>query len=257
MFRRIAVLAMPIVLLAAACSSSDDTMPTDYPWQLTELAGVDGTMTTPITIPTLVFEDDQVAGNASCNQYFGPYVIDGSSITVGPMGSTQMFCADPPGAMEQEAAYLAALEAVDTWSMDGETLTLSSGDEPLLVFAAISQDLAGTSWDLLAYNNGTGGFQSTVIDVSVTAMFAEDGTLTGSAGCNSYNGTWEAEDGSIEIGPVAATLMACADMEVQNQETRYLALLGETGTYRIDAGMLEMFDAEGTRILQYLRAVTP
>lgn len=232
-------------------------MPTDYLWQLTEIAGADETMSTPITIPTLAFEDGQVAGNASCNQYFGSYEIDGSSISFGQLASTEMFCGEPPGVMDQEMAYLAALATVDTWSMDGETLTLSSGDTPLLVYEAISQDLAGSSWDLLAYNNGTGGFQSAVIDFAVTLLFAGDSTLSGSGGCNSYSGTWEVQDGSIAIGPVAATLMACADMEVQDQETRYLALLGEADTYRIDAGTLVMFDAAGIRILQYQRAAAP
>lgn len=231
-------------------------MPTDHPWQLIELAGPDGTMATPITIPTLAFDDGQVSGNASCNRYFGPYEIDGSSITFGPLASTEMFCGEE-GVMDQEAAYLAALATVDTWSIEDEQLTLLSGETPVLVFVAISQDLADTAWDLLAYNNGTGGFQSAVIDVAVTAVFAEDGTLTGNGGCNSYNGTWETDEGSIEIGPIAATLMACADAEVGNQETRYLMLLGEADTYRVDAGTLEIFDAEGTRTLQYRRAATP
>ncbi len=231
-------------------------MPTDYAWQLTEMSGPDGTMVTPITIPTLGFEDGSAVGNASCNRYFGPYEINGSSISFGPLASTQMFCGEP-GVMDQEAAYLAALAAIDAWSMDGEKLTLSSEDTALLVFEAISQELAGSSWDLLAYNNGTGGFESTVIDVPVTAIFAEDGTLTGSAGCNSYNASWESDGDKLEIGPAASTLMACADEAVNQQEVRYLELLGEADTYRIDAESLEIFDADGMRILQYQRSVTP
>jgi len=251
--KRVLLLALPFALIAAACSSGEDAMPTDYPWQLAEIAGPDGTMSTPITIPTLAFEVDSVSGNASCNRYSGGYEIDGSSISFGQLISTQMFC-DEAGVMEQEAAYLAALASVDTWSMDGETLTLSSGGTQLLAFTAISQDLAGSSWDLLAYNNGTGGFESAVIDTPVTAMFGEDDTLTGSAGCNTYNASWTASDGSIEIGPAASTLMACADEQVMAQETRYLELLGLAETYRVDSEALEMFDADGTRILQYVRS---
>jgi heat shock protein HslJ len=256
MFKRLLLLALPLALVAAACSSDGDSMPTDYPWMLTEMAGPDGTMTTPITIPTLTFEDGSASGNASCNQYFGSYEIDGSSLTFGPLASTEMFCGEP-GVMDQETAYLAALASVDTWSIDGETLILSSGDTEVLRYEAISQDLAGSSWDLIAYNNGTGGFQSTLIDVTVTAVFEEEGTLSGSAGCNSYNGTWETEENSIEIGPLASTAMACADVEVMDQETRYLAALQQAATYRVDAGTLDMFDAEGTRLVQYQRAATP
>ncbi|MFV9671648.1 MAG: META domain-containing protein [Acidimicrobiia bacterium] len=253
MMKRLLLLVLPFALLAAACGSDGGAMPTDYAWQLTGIAGSDGTMGAPVaaTAPTLAFEDDRAAGNASCNQYFGSYNLDGSSITFGPLASTEMFCADP-GVMDQEAAYLGALQSVDAWTIDGETMTLSSGGAPLLEYAAISQDLAGTSWDLIAYNNGTGGFQSTVIDVPVTADFAEDGTLSGSSGCNNYGGTWQADDGSIEIVLGPSTLMACADEDAMTQETRYRDLLALADTYRVGAGMLEMFDTDGTRILQYL-----
>jgi len=256
MIKRLFLLALPIALLAAACSSNGDDMPTDHSWMLTGIAGPDGTMTTPLTIPTLTFEDGSASGNASCNQYFGPYELDGSSLTFGPLASTQMFCGEP-GVMDQEAAYLATLASVDTWSIDDEVLTLSSGDAALLTYEAISQDLAGSSWDLIAYNNGTGGFQSAVIDVPVTALFDEDGTISGQGGCNSYTGSWETDENSIEIGPLASTAMACAEADVMDQETRYLAVLQEADTYRVDATTLEMFDAEGTRLVQYLRAATP
>lgn len=228
-------------------------MPTDYAWQLTGIAGSDGSMGAPVagTAPTLIFEDDTAAGNASCNQYFGSYNLDGSSITFGPLASTEMFCGDP-GAMDQEAAYLATLQSTDAWTVDGEVLMLSSDGASVLEYAAISQDLAGTSWDLIAYNNGTGGFQSTVIDIPVTAAFAADGTLSGSSGCNNYGGTWQADDGSIEIVLGPSTLMACADEDAMTQETRYRDLLALADTYGVGAGTLEMFDTDGTRVLQYL-----
>ena len=91
----------------------------------------------------------------------------------------------------------------------------------------------------------------------VTAIFEEDGTLSGSGGCNSYTGSWETDENSIEIGPLASTAMACAEPDVMDQETRYLAALQEADTYRVDATTLEMFDAEGTRLVQYQRAATP
>ncbi|MEA2009877.1 MAG: META domain-containing protein [Actinomycetota bacterium] len=253
MTKRLLLLALPFALLAAACGSDGGDMPADYAWQSTGIAGSDGSMSAPTTgtAPTLMFEDDNAAGNASCNQYGGSFELDGSSLTFGPLISTEMFCGDP-GIMDQETAYLAALESVDSWTIDGETMTLSSNGAPVLTYAAISQDLAGTSWDLLAYNNGTGGFESAWGDEPVTAIFADDGTLSGSAGCNGYNATWEIDDGSIEIGPAASTKMMCGDEQIMIQETRYLELLGLAETYRVDAGALEMFDVDGTRILQYL-----
>jgi len=251
--KQLLLLALPFALLAAACSSDGGGVPTDQAWQLTGIAGSDRATIAPIpgTDPTLIFDEGTAAGNASCNQYFGSYELDGSSISFGPLASTEMFCADP-GVMGQETAYLTALESVDAWEMNDETLTLSSDGAAVLVYAAISQDLAETSWDLAAYNNGTGGFQSAVIGVSVTAAFADDGTLAGSSGCNNYAATWKTDETSIGIVPGPATLIACADEAAMAQETRYLELLSLADKYIVDAGTLEMFDADGTRVLQYL-----
>jgi heat shock protein HslJ len=250
--KKLLLLVLPFALIAAACSSGDgDALPTDNAWQVTGIVGSDGTPAAPVdaAAPTLSLIDGAVAGNASCNQYSGTYEIDGSSITFGPMISTQMFC---DGLMDQEIAYLAALGTVDTWSIDGDELQLKSGDTTVLTFAAISQDLAGTSWDLIAYNNGTGGFESAYGDEPPTATFGEDGTLSGSAGCNQYNASWKTgDDGTIEIGPAAATRMACPDDQINTQETRYLELLEQAKTYTVNGTLLEVFDADGTRILQY------
>ena len=73
MMKQMLLLAFPIALLAVACGSNGGDMPPDHAWQLTGLAASDGTIGSPVatSAPTLSFEDDNAAGNASCNQYFG------------------------------------------------------------------------------------------------------------------------------------------------------------------------------------------
>jgi len=228
-------------------------MLTSTPWQATGIAGADGTMQAPVasSAPTLTFDVDAVAGNASCNRYFGSFELDGATLTFGPLASTEMFCADP-GVMEQEQAYLTALASVDAWSIENEELTLTAGGEPVVTYAAISQDLAGTSWQLVGYNNGQGGFASVTGSEAVTAAFSDDG-VSGSSGCNSYTASYEAgDDGSITIGPAAGTRMMCEDDAVMDQEARYLAVLELADTYLIGPGSLEIFDEGGTRLLQYV-----
>ena len=63
--------------------------------------------------------------------------------------------------------------------------------------------------------------------------------------------------GKDRIGPLASTAMACAEADVMDQETRYLSALQLADTYRVDAMTLEMFDDEGTRLVQFQRAATP
>ncbi len=61
----------------------------------------------------------QLTGNAGCNGFFGPIVQDASGITVGPIGSTEMYC---EGLMDREAAVMASLQASTQVRVDGTGL---------------------------------------------------------------------------------------------------------------------------------------
>jgi heat shock protein HslJ len=60
---------------------------------------------------TASFADDVVTGNSGCNNYSGALTPVDDHFTVGPILTTRQFCAEPAGVMDQEQAYLAALEA--------------------------------------------------------------------------------------------------------------------------------------------------
>ena len=104
-------------------------------WVVEDLA-LDGTLTTPVpgTELTALFEDGSLGGNAGCNSFFADYTVDGDSIAIGPAGSTMAFCTAPEGIMEQEVAYLALLGAADSYSRDGDRLTLSSAGNPVISY---------------------------------------------------------------------------------------------------------------------------
>ncbi len=57
---------------------------------------------------TAVFDTrGKLSGNGGCNNYNGPYTVDGEKIKIGPLASTKMTCEQ--AVMDQESAYLAAL----------------------------------------------------------------------------------------------------------------------------------------------------
>jgi heat shock protein HslJ len=76
-------------------------------------------------------EDGNLAGSAGCNRYFAAYRAEGGRLAIGPVGSTQMHCAEPEGLMQQEHAFLAALGRAASWEMRGERLQLRSADGAL------------------------------------------------------------------------------------------------------------------------------
>jgi len=102
----------------------------------------------------------------------------------------------------------------------------------------------GTSWVLRDLSGVTLGTGVPTID------FGTDGTVSGSAGCNTFNGTYTVEGSSISFGPLASTKMACpeADMAV---ETAFLAGLAGATSWSIQAEMLKL---EGASTLNFTPA---
>lgn len=229
-------------MILAACTSPGPQQGgdlTDKVWALTELEGkslVDGT-----GISAEFTADGEVSGSAGCNRYTGTYTVSGSNITFSsPMASTMMMC--DQAVMDQESAYLNALGEAKTFAVNGDQLTLTGGDGTQLAdYKAQSQDLASSSWEVTAYNNGKQAVVGVLEGTTLTASFGEDGTLTGNSGCNTYNGSYEVNGDQITIGPLASTMMMCSDPAgVMDQEAQYLAALQSAASYQVEGMVLEL-----------------
>jgi len=83
---------------------------------------------------TAVFgADGSLTGSAGCNNYTTTYILNGSSITIEPAATTRKFCGEPTGLMEQETAYLQALEIAKTYAVSGNQLTLKGESGNIIV----------------------------------------------------------------------------------------------------------------------------
>jgi heat shock protein HslJ len=137
-------------------------------WALSELGGksvVSGT-----GISALFTSGNKVSGSAGCNQYSGSYTASGSSITFSQLTSTMMMCDTP--VMVQETAYLKALGVAKTYTVKGSQLSLfDSGGSTLAKYNAQSQDLQGTSWEVIGYNNGKQAVTSVMIGTTLHRRF--------------------------------------------------------------------------------------
>jgi heat shock protein HslJ len=213
----------------------------------------------PGTNTTALFQEGQVNGNAGCNGYFGSYEVEGANLSIGPLASTEMFCVSPPGVMDQETAYLAALNSAASYTIDQDQLHISGADgETVLVYmVAEPKSLTGNLWKTISYNNGQEAVVSVIIGSEITAYFDEDGTLSGSAGCNNYSATYDIEGDQLTIGPAITTRMACQDPEgIMDQEMQYLAALEMVTAYQFEEERLILLDAEGRRVVNYQPAKT-
>ncbi len=224
-------------------------------WQLSAYLDASGAETAAQVETTIRFDAGQANGNAGCNRFFVSYTVDGSQLTFGPGGSTMMACPEP--AMSQEQAFLTALGTVASYEISGAQLTLfdAAGAAVLLFDVQTPTPLIGTLWQATSYNNGRGGVTSLVIGTEINATFAEDGTLSGSAGCNNYIATYTAEGEQISITPVATTMMMCPEPEgVMEQEAEYIAALATAATYSIQSSQLELRTADGALVASFTAA---
>ena len=233
-----------VMMILAACTppasqSGSGGDLTGKVWALTELKGMPPVADTGISAQ--FSPDGKISGSAGCNRYSGTYTVSGSSITISSsIASTMMMCDD--AIMEQENAYLKALPEAKTYEIKGDQLTLTGADKTSLAsYKAQSQELAGSSWEPTAFNNGKQAVIGMLDGTNLTADFGKDGTLSGNSGCNRYTGEFKVTGNQITIGPLASTMMACSEPEgVMEQESQYLAALQSAATYEIEGNVMQL-----------------
>ncbi len=130
-----------LCLIFMSCDSTKSTTKStaslEGTWELNYITGpriaFDGLY--PNKKPTITFDlkENKIAGNNSCNQYFGMLKVEGNKINFkdAKMGMTMMAC---PG--EGENVYMKTLEKVDSYSIseDGKTLNFIMGDIAMMRF---------------------------------------------------------------------------------------------------------------------------
>ena len=125
-------------------------------------------------------------------------------------------------------------------------------------------ELAGTDWIVTDYRLPSGTLTN-VWKTDVTISFGADGTVSGSAGCNDYQGTWsvsgawnefeegvpDPEDGQgLTLSDLSWTERACEDPDIMQQESEILDLLQDAGRWVLIRGNFHLRDGEGSFLFE-------
>jgi heat shock protein HslJ len=202
-------------------------------WRLATLAGAALRAGTEITAD---FDGGNVTGSAGCNSYSGSYTAAAGALSFpSPFAVTLMACDD--AIMAQEQAYLGALAVATSFSIDGDALTVHTGEGELVLTAVTA--LTQNAWTLTSVAGS-----SLVSGTEITANFAA-GVVTGSSGCNSYAGAYELSGSALSFpSPFAVTLRACEE-EILDQEQAYLVALAAGTSFAVDGDVLTVQSEEG------------
>lgn len=109
--------------------------------------------------------------------------------------------------------------------------------------------LENSKWHLTLF--GAPDAETPVVAGStITLEFSADGKAGGSAGCNTYGGSYEVQGDQLLFGEMVSTLMACADAAVMEQEMVYLAALQSASRFEVTDGMLKLWydDEQGVLV---------
>lgn len=191
------------------------------------------------TTITMKFTDTQASGAFGCNSFGGAYMVNGQQLTFLNIAQTEMACAAP--IMQQEQQVSAALQSVQSFAIEGDTLRLVYPDSTLR-FTRIQPEpdraLEGTPWQLTTLISGESA-RSLVAGTSITATF-DNGRVAGSAGCNSYTGSYTAQNNILTASnDIITTKKACAP-DVMQQEQAFLDALAATTSYQIKGSQLTL-----------------
>jgi heat shock protein HslJ len=175
-----------------------------------------------------------------------PATLQGRDVGTGGEGTWSVELAVP--ASGQVPGYIAAFAA------SPKQRDLIASDHVEVVFYG-EYTLEGVTWLL----------DKTLTGSEITAEFTaatstEDAAVKGSAGCNTYTGTYVVLTRAVgrnrfEIGPLATTRMAC-DQPLMQQEALYLSAMEAATSYRIEGftltiiypgGELLFYDKNGPR----------
>ncbi len=251
--------AVPFAVSACGSDAATGDAPEDAAtalggrvWRAVEITGV---TTAPAdgAEATATFEGGRISGSGGVNRYTAAFTTqEPDEIAIEQPAATLM--AGPEDAMAQEQAYFTALTQAATFSVDEESLTLMDDQGATLVRfeVAVPTPLEGTAWQALAYNNGRGALQSLAADSSITAVFGEDGSLSGNASVNQYSTAYSTTGMEMSVDEQITSTMMAGPPKLMEQEAAYLAALPQTATYTIEGDELWLRDAEGAALAHYV-----
>jgi heat shock protein HslJ len=207
----------------AAGDTSSKPLEDTY-WRAIELAGKVLPRQNANREAHLIFQTGgRVSGSDGCNRFTGTYQRTGDALTFGQLAGTQMACGDTG---EIERAFHEAVKNTARLTVAGDRLRLlDSAGMQVALFAAGRQtaastppSLAGTSWQLVRFEDGSGKALTPDDRAKYTIDFAADGQLSTRVDCNRGRGTWAATDqAQLQLGPLALTRAQCPPGSLHDQ----------------------------------------
>jgi heat shock protein HslJ len=196
------------------------------------------------------FTASRVRGFGGCNEYTAAYRAGGRTLLVSQSASTLAACAEQSMTFEQ--TYLALLDSSRFYSARRDTLTIYDEiGSTVLVFDAAPRNALLGHWRVDSFATGPGAVSAVLPDTELEVVFGI-GSVGGSAGCNSFSGTYGTNGNVVRVGQLATTRKACPE-DVMDQETAFLEALQGIALVEPRADSVNLTDLDGSLAVALIR----
>jgi len=131
--KQILVGLLAVIVLAACGGGSSASI--QGTWKLVSHGSGSNQIPAAADVGTSIEFDNEgrMSGNVGCNNFGSDYTVDGDTIQLGIVMSTEMFCEGPVGG--QESAVLSVMQETISFVLDGNvmTITSSNGDASIVL----------------------------------------------------------------------------------------------------------------------------
>lgn len=247
------LMILMLVSLFASCGTINkkkiDNSALHTKWGLTILNGQPISTEGPIYLE--LTDDNKIGGFVGCNRITGTFTVEnGSQIHFTQLATTRMACHE----MELETEILQMLNSVDNFTVVDNNLVLSIGHgDPLATFLKMSDNEIVNKYWKLKMLDGQKVEMAENQEREQYFILKSDSTISGFAGCNHFNGSYELVEGNITFNEnMAMTMMACPDVDVD--ESAFIKVFELTDNYTIDGDTLSL-NSNKTGLLAVFEAV--
>ena len=231
----------------APTTSAGDLEGTDW-----VLLSLNGESLVPGSNITLSFAEGAAGGFAGCNAFGGDYAAEGGRLRLPALEVTAQGCQEPAGIMEQEAAFLEALQRAATYRLVDSRLEIdNTSGQIVLVLARVEasimdpNDLLSTQWRLMSLDGSPPTEGSTI-----TLAFRNELQVLGHAGCRDYVASYQANGDDVGFPSLSMIGEACpAQPALMDQEGHYTDALSWATDYRLGEGQLRILTARGEELV--------
>lgn len=245
-----------MVLAITSCRSSKETAglsAINGEWDIVEINGSAVSVAAGQSVPYIGFEatSGKISGNSGCNRMMGSFDVNAKPgvLDMGNVGSTRMLCND----MTTETNVLNAFKNVRGYRVvdDNKIALTNARNRPVIVLQRKTADsqLAGLEGEWQVTEAGGVSIPAGLSTPNKQPYIVFDTakkSIHGNAGCNIINGGFtidEKNPDAIAFPAVAATMMACPDMDI---ERKVMTAINDSKSYRfLSAGSVAFYNAAG------------